>query len=196
MKSKFAIQKGGNQIDNGEGSYRRFLDGDKNGLAEIIEAYHEGLTLYINSIVNSISDAEEIMQETFVKIAINKPKFRGRSQFKTWLFAIGRNGTLNYLKKRSKISYTPIEDYSLSDETEMELKYLKKEQYSKLRMAMKKIYPEYSNVLYLKYFEDFKTDDTAEILHKSKRQTENLLFQAQKTLRKELEKAGFQYEEF
>ena len=49
------------------GRYRRFLDGDDNGLVEIIDAYHESLTLFLNSFVQDPSLAEELMQETFVR---------------------------------------------------------------------------------------------------------------------------------
>ena len=38
-------------MDNGERSYRRFLDGDDKGLAEIVRDYSDGLTLYLNGIV-------------------------------------------------------------------------------------------------------------------------------------------------
>lgn len=58
----------GNDADR----YRRYLDGDDNGLIEIIEIYHEGLTLYLNSIVNNICLAEELMQDTFVRLAVKK----------------------------------------------------------------------------------------------------------------------------
>ena len=40
----------GNDADR----YRRYLDGDDNGIVEIIDIYHEGLTLYLNSIVDNI----------------------------------------------------------------------------------------------------------------------------------------------
>lgn len=60
----------GNDADR----YRRYLDGDDNGLIEIIEIYHEGLTLYLNSIVNNICLAEELMQDTFLRLAVKKPR--------------------------------------------------------------------------------------------------------------------------
>ena len=41
-------------MDNGASSYRRYLDGDDNALGEIIEMYHEGISLYINNIVHNI----------------------------------------------------------------------------------------------------------------------------------------------
>ena len=49
----------GNDADR----YRRFLDGDDNGLIEIIDEYHEGMSLYLNSIVNDMNLAEDIMQD-------------------------------------------------------------------------------------------------------------------------------------
>ena len=68
----------GNDADR----YRRYLDGDDNGIIiEIIDIYHEGLTLYLNSIVDNICVAEELMQETFVRLAVKKPKFKGKMCF-------------------------------------------------------------------------------------------------------------------
>ena len=78
-------------MDNGASSYRRFLDGDDTGLAEIIRSYNDGLTLYLNSLVNNLSVADELSEDTFVKIGVKRPHFSGKSSFKTWLYAIGRN---------------------------------------------------------------------------------------------------------
>ncbi len=88
-------------MDNGASSYRRFLDGDDEGLAEIIKIYNAGLTLYLNSFVNNLSVADELSEDTFVKIGVKKPHFSGKSSFKTWLFAIGRNIAVDYIRKTS-----------------------------------------------------------------------------------------------
>ncbi|WP_303836487.1 RNA polymerase sigma factor [Ruminococcus flavefaciens] len=174
--------------------YRRFLDGDDNGLAELIDIYNEGLSLYINSIVNNICEAEELMQETFVKIAIKKPGFNGKYKFKTWLYTIARNCTYDYLRHRSRYAdFTIDECFYLSDEIDIERKYLIDEQKIELHKAMQKIKPDYSQVLYLMYFESFKTDDIARIMHKSKSQIKDLIYRAKKSLKSELERAGFIY---
>ena len=55
-------------MDNGASSYRRILDGDDKGLAEIVRNYSDGLILYLNGIVSNISAAEELAEETFFKI--------------------------------------------------------------------------------------------------------------------------------
>ena len=69
--------------DNGASSYRRFLNGDDEGLTEIVRDYKDGLMLYLNGFVNNISTAEELMEETFFKIITKKPRFREKNPFKT-----------------------------------------------------------------------------------------------------------------
>ncbi len=49
-------------MDNDADRYRRFLNGDDDELVVIIDTYYQGLSLYLNSIVKNICEAEEIMQ--------------------------------------------------------------------------------------------------------------------------------------
>lgn len=183
----------GNDADR----YRRFLDGDDNGLIEIIDEYHEGMSLYLNSIVNNMCLADDIVQETFVKLAIKKPPFRGKCSFKTWLFTIARNCAVDHLRKDQKISDLSLDEHLvISDVTDTEKEYFKEEQKKELYRAMKRLNPEYYQVLYLMYFEDLDTSDIARIMHKAKRQVSDLIFRARKSLRSELERKGFIYERY
>ena len=177
--------------------YRRFLDGDDNGLIEIIDEYHEGMSLYLNSIVNNMCLADDIVQETFVKLAIKKPPFRGKCSFKTWLFTIARNCAVDHLRKDQKISDLSLDEHLvISDVTDTEKEYFKEEQKKELYRAMKRLNPEYYQVLYLMYFEGLDTSDIARIMHKAKRQVSDLIFRARKSLRSELERKGFIYERY
>ena len=95
-------------MDNGASSYRRFLDGDKNALIDIIENYRRGLVLFINSITGDFCLAEEIAEETFLKLYVDRPKFSGKSSFRSWLYSIGRNTAIDHIRKALKlISETP-----------------------------------------------------------------------------------------
>lgn len=89
-------------MDNGASSYRRYLDGDDSGLADIIKIYKDGITLYINGYVNNIFVAEDLMEETFFKLATPRPLFKGKSSFKTWLFTIARNVAVDYLRNNAR----------------------------------------------------------------------------------------------
>ena len=153
--------KGDNPMDIGASSYLRYLDGDDTGITEIIKDYKDGLILYINGYVNNIFTAEDLMEETFFKLAIKKPRFSGKSSFKTWLYAIARNVALDYLRKNSKTSDTPIEDFSnyIVEETNVEREYLINEQKIALHRVMRELKAEYFQVLYLVYFENFTNEE-------------------------------------
>ncbi len=183
-------------MDIGASSYRRYLDGDDTGLTEIIKEYKDGLTLYINGYVNNIFVAEELMEETFFKLATKRPHFFGRSSFKTWLFAMARNVAVDYLRRNSKTDPTSIDECrNLSvEELNVEKEYLIKEQKIILHRAMRRLKSEYFQILYLVYFEGFTNIEAATIMKKNKRQIENLIYRAKKTLKSELEKEGFEYE--
>ncbi len=60
-------------MDNGASSYRRFLDGDDEGIADIVRDYKDGLILYLKNLVNNIHIAEELTEDTFFRIMIKNP---------------------------------------------------------------------------------------------------------------------------
>lgn len=184
----------GNDADR----YRRFLDGDDNGLREIIDIYYNGLTLYISGIVRDVTETEDIVQDTFVKLAVKKPRFNGKCSFKTWLYAIARNAAYNYMKRhRARFTEEPFDEcITLSDGTDVEKEYLKTERNMELHRCMKELAPDYYQVLYLMYFEALDTEEISKVMDKSKRQVGDLLYRAKKSLRSKLERAGFRYEEF
>ena len=64
-----------------------------------------------------------------------------------------------------------------------------------LHRAISKLHPEYSQILYLVYFEGFDNKETAKIIKKTGHQVAKLLYNAKQSLKKELEKEGFEYEE-
>ncbi|MBQ7827634.1 MAG: RNA polymerase sigma factor [Clostridia bacterium] len=184
-------------MDNGDAGYRRFLDGDDSGLYEIIRDYKDGLILYLNGICGNITTAEELMEDTFAKIAIKKPCFSGRSSFKTWLYAIGRNVALDHLRRESKRRYVPIDELpeTADDRESLEASYLMEERRITLHRVMTRLCPDYRQVLWLVFFEGLSNSDAAEIMRKTNRQIENLLYRAKNSLKSELEKEGFVYEE-
>ena len=147
-------------MDNGESSYRRFLSGDNEGLREIVCTYRTGLILYLNSFVQNIHTAEELTEDTFLELMIKRPKFSGKSSFKTWLFAVGRNITMKQLRKHAKLSVVPLESQEfLADEEILESNYIKSEQKRMLHQALHGLNLEYRQVLYLIYFEEFTNAD-------------------------------------
>ncbi len=184
-------------MDNGASSYRRFLEGDDNGIVEIVTEYKDGLILYLNRYVNNIYVAEELMEDTFFKLIVRKPLFFNRYSFKTWLYTIARNIAIDYMRKESKTIGHPIENYEqlLIDEEKLEKSYFREERKVIVHQAMKKLKAEYCEILYLTFFEELTNAEAGKVMKKNKSQIEMLLYRAKKSLRLILEKEGFEYEE-
>ena len=179
-------------MDNGEKYYRQYLDGDDQGLYELIRLYRYGMNLYLTGIMGNYSDAEQVTEDTFAELAIKKPEFKNRSSFKTWLYAIARRLAVTYLRRNRKLEIQSLDDnIELESPTDLEKQYIKNEERQQLHVALKELKPEYRQVLYLSYFEDFSNKEISQIMKKSSRQVENLLYNAKKALRSRLEEGGF-----
>lgn len=179
--------------DIGEAGYNRYLSGDDSGMGEIIREYKDGLILFLNSYTKNIGVAEELCEDTFVKLAVKKPRFKGGSSFKTFLYTIGRNLALDYLRKHK--SSVPIEELAeLEDKNDLERNYIKEEQKLTLHSALKKLKPEYEKILWLTYFEELSNKEAAAIMGKSTHAIQTLVYRARNALKKQLESEGFIYE--
>ena len=183
-------------MNNGAEYYSRFLSGDKKAIEGIIRCYRDGLIFYLFSIVGDMQKAEELATDTFIILYTQKPKFKGEGAFKTWLYSIGRHLALDHRRRIKRVFEVPLEEASdISDEESIEKNYIADEERIKLRRTINKLKPEYSQVLYLIYFEGFDNDGTAKIMDKSKRQVVDLLYRAKAALKKQLEKEGYTYDE-
>ena len=184
-------------MDNGACSYRRFLDGDDNAIAELVGAYKDGLILYLNGYAHNIFVAEELAEDTFFRLITKKPRFGGNSSFKSFLYAIGRNVAVDYIRHRSKVRQIPLEEaenYIAAVES-LEQTYLREEQNLELNRALAQLPEDYRHVLWLSFFEGFSNKEIAAVMHKNERQVRNLLYRAKQLLKSILEKERFVYED-
>lgn len=182
-------------MDSGTNHYRRYVAGDDTAMTALIVEYWDGLLWYLNSISNDLHIAEEAAEEAFVKLALKKPDFKGQSAFRTWLYAIGRNAVNDVLRKRKRARELFIEDcHSVADAETAERAFFREEQRIMLHRTMGTLKAEYRQVLYLRYFSMFENEEIAKVMHKSKRQIENLLYRAKQALKTALEKEGFVYD--
>ena len=198
-------------MDKGADSYYRFLDGDESGLYELIRDHKDGLILYINSIVSDMHTAEELAEDTFVKIFLKRPGYSRSGSFKTWLYTIGKNlavmadigmettqlavDRLRREKRNPSVSLELCQEQA-DGSAEIERAFLQQEQKITLYHALSRIRVEYRQVLWLTYFEGFDHRQAAEIMKKTVHSVDTLVYRAKKALKTELEKEGFEYEKF
>lgn len=88
---------------------RRIKDGHTDAFAQIVHRYQRMVFTVVNKIIYRQIEAEDIVQEIFIKIFQSLDKFREESEFATWLYRIAYNTTISELRKR-KHEFTPIED--------------------------------------------------------------------------------------
>lgn len=182
-------------MDNGESSYRRFLDGDTGGFDELVNMYHDALIYFINGFLFDITESEDVAEDTFMELIVHPKRFSFRSSLKTYIFQIARNKAIDRVRKRKRISSTPIDETDIEDTESIENSVLKDERSKMLHIALGKINEEYATLLRLVYFEDMTAEEAGRVLKKNKRQIANLMYRAKGSLKRAMEEEGFSYEE-
>ncbi len=183
-------------MDRGAAAYRRFLEGDDKGIEELIAEYKDGLILYLAGFCGGLDTAEELMEDVFVKLVVDRPAYKGKSSFKTWLFAIAGNIARDYIRKNRRVRFSSLDELGelSSPESDLLRDHFRSEEKLLVRKCLDKLNPQYKQVLYLVFFEGFSNAEAAKIMKKSVRQIENLLYRAKKSLETQLREEGFDYE--
>lgn len=180
-------------MDNGASSYRRFLDGDESGFDEILDLYQDSLLFFINRYVHNLTVAEDLAEDSFLELLIHKHRYNFHTSLKTYLFIIGRNKALNYLKHQSKLPFEDIENTEIQavDTLSLEERILNDERKRALNAAMEDLSDDYRVVIHLVHFEDLSYEEAAKVMNKSRKQIENLVYRAKGSLKNTLVKEGF-----
>lgn len=177
-------------MDNGESSYRRFLDGDEDAFDGIMKEYFDSLIFFINRYVGDIHAAEDIAIDVFAYIAANKHAYNFKVSLKTYIFMIGRSHALNYIKHRKKLTFSALEDAEclILEQSEVESLVLNDEKKRGINRALSQLPDPMRLAVHLVYFEELSYSDAARVMKKSKKQIDNLLYRAKSRLRSELGK--------
>lgn len=170
--------------------------GDRHELLQhLYFTYNHSIFQYILLMVSDSEEAKDLTQETFVKAFQALESFRGESSYKTWLFSIARNVTLDFMRKKRPIHFLqhlpglkrderplPIEAVVLGEDTQA------------LYRALHKIKEEYREVIILRKIKEFSTNETCQILGWSEGKMKAKLHRGLASLKKELIKGGYDHE--
>jgi RNA polymerase sigma-70 factor (ECF subfamily) len=135
----------------------------------LVAKYQERLYWHIRKLVINHEDADDIVQNTFIKVWNNLADFREASQLYTWLYRIATNEALTFLNQKKRKFFLPIVDYEKELVTSLEAdEYFSGDEIQlKLQKAILSL-PEKQRVVFnLKYFEEMKYEEMAEILETS-----------------------------
>lgn len=88
---------------------------DPDLLDRLIEQYQHRLLRYLVYLSGNRELAEDLFQETWIRVLERGHQYDGQRKFSTWLFAVARNLTIDYLRKKSPVSLDGINDALIDD---------------------------------------------------------------------------------
>lgn len=175
--------------DHGASSYHRYLQGDQNALEDLVREYGDRLVRFAYCILGDPYAAEDVMEDAFASLIVKKKNFVENAKFQTYLFQIARNRCYDLLRRRKRLVFLPLNDLGrFSESVDPEEEAIGFEEKERLYASLRSLPENYRSVLELVYFEEFSIEQTAAILHKSKKQVYNLLSRAKTHLKGLLEK--------
>lgn len=136
---------------------------------QLVESYQKPLYFHIRNIVLSHDDADDVLQNTFMKVFSNIGKFKGESKLYSWMFRIATNESLTFIKQRAKkqgISNVQLQQKAILN-LESDVYFEGNEIQLKLQKAIATLPEKQQLVFKMKYFEEMKYENMSEILDTS-----------------------------
>lgn len=187
-------------LDNEDVLVAEARAGNAESFAALINQYDRYIYRLALNITGNQEDAEDVLQDSFLKAYTNLAQFQGNSRFYTWLVRIAVNEALMKLRKRRGASWVSLdepvetEDRSLMPQEiadwadNPEESYVKAELQDILNQTMQKLEPQFRTVFVLRDVENFSTEETAKMLGLSVPAVKSRLLRARLKLRELLNK--------
>lgn len=171
--------------------------GDSEAFSELVSHYERRVFRMAKQITQNDDDAEDVLQETFLKAYTHLDNFQGNSKFYTWLVRIAVNEALMKLRKRRSDRTVPLDEPIDTGEDEMvreiavwdenpEESYSREELGEILDQAIQSLKPAYRTVFLLRDIEELSIEETAEALKLSISAVKSRLLRARLQLREKL----------
>lgn len=154
----------------------RYLAGDEASLEMLVKRYLAYIYSFIYRFVGASDYAEDITQDTFVRVWKNLKKFDQQKSFKTWIFSIAKNASIDFLKKKKTLPFSYFENEkgenvlseTLYDESPLPSEvFEQKELAEKVHVFIDSLSPSYRVVLFLHYNEHFTFQEISDSLEES-----------------------------
>lgn len=151
----------------------RFQQGDEYAYDLLVKRYKDPLMNYIYRFVNDKTDAEDILQETFLRLYKNKHYYKEIAKFSTWIYTIAGNLAKTELRKKKRRSFFSIhnfmdteKDYELPDkgvtpdrETDSVITN------NEIQKAIDKLSSKFKQVILLRDVQGFSYEEIAQIVN-------------------------------
>lgn len=173
------------------------LKGDQRAFAELVELYQDKLFHMAYRMLNNRQEAEDIVQDTFLRVYKNLDKYDENLKFSTWIYRIATNLCIDRLRKR-KPSYSldaesseheGLDGYSMipSDNRTPESEVLLTETQRIVHQAIETLPPKYKTIMMLRYIQDMSLQEIGDVLDMPVTTIKTRVHRGRDFLRKKLE---------
>ncbi len=160
--------------------------GDTKAYTQLVNRYKDLVYTLAIRMVRNREEAEEVAQDTFIKVFKSLDKFKGDSKFSTWIYKVTYNTCLDRIKKNKKhLNDVPIDEFTFNklETIDNALDNLIKEEKNRLiKNCINKLPEDSSALLTLFYFEDLSLEEISKIINIEANTVKVKLFRARKKL--------------
>ncbi len=159
-------------------------NGHADSIGLLYERYKRNLFSFFYGNLGNKAMAEDLVQNTFIRVIKYNKNYSGKGSFKSWLFQIARNQMIDEIKKMKKHNSQDIDEGAnvISDYSSADDSILKSERMQQLRVALSKLSEEKRNILTLVKIENKKFREVAEIMNMNESTVKSKVFRAIKEL--------------
>jgi RNA polymerase sigma-70 factor (ECF subfamily) len=169
--------------------------GDPDAVSELIGRYQHRLYRFLVRLVQDPATAEDLFQQTWIRLMEKIGSYDARRNFEAWLFAIARNLAIDHLRRRREISLDEVDDSGQAPMDRLTAggpdaleKLLDFERGVMLAVAIAELPAIYREALTLRFEEDMKLEQIAEVAAIPLSTVKSRLHRALESLRARLEK--------
>ena len=167
---------------------KRAAEGDESAYGKLVQRYHARLYNFVRSMVRNDELAEDITQESFVKAYFSLGKLQNPGSFKSWLFRIANNNTLDYLRKK-RPQIVDVEENiheTYIDEHSPEHDAVARDRTRHIRAALAQLKPDQRAILVMCDLQGFSYQEISEMLKIPFGTVQSRIFYARKKLKEHL----------
>ena len=133
---------------------------------KLVQQFQKPLYYHIRNIVLNHDDADDVLQNTFIKVFQNLDKFKGESKLFSWIYRIATNESISFLNNKSKRNNTTSQELQskIIDNLEADVYFEGNEIQIKLQKAIATLPDKQQLVFKMKYFEELKYEQISDVL--------------------------------
>ena len=165
-------------------------------LDRLIDTYQHRLMRYLTFLTGRRETAEDLFQETWIRVLLRGAQFNGKARFDTWLFTIARNLVIDLSRKKTMASLDEMQDPG-EDERPFEIpaedpspyeQFRTRENAAEVAAILLQLHPMYREVLVLRFHEELPLEEIASVTRSPLSTVKSRLYRGLAALKPELEK--------